>query len=65
MPDTPQLGRAVDHRRFVQRRVDARQRRQVDDAAKAEVLPDARPHVDRLEIGRIAHEVDRSEPQML
>ena len=49
MPYSPQPGRAIDRRRVVQFRVDARERGQVDDRSPAESLPLAGPNENVLE----------------
>ena len=45
---------AVDRRRFVQIRIDARNRGDIDDRIPAEALPDVRHDVNRAERSRIA-----------
>jgi len=46
VPDAPDARRAVDDRRLVQLRRNARQRREIDDRVVADVLPQAGPDVD-------------------
>ena len=56
MPDALQAARAVNGRGLVQRRVDARERGQVDDRAPADILPDVGGDEDGAEVARVGQQ---------
>jgi hypothetical protein len=53
-----QAARPLDDGALVQLGIDAGERRQVDDRAEADALPDARAHVDRAKPARLGEVTD-------
>ena len=66
IPAAPTLDnyvRVLSDGRFMQCRIDRCERGQINDAAKTDVLPYFRPDINRFEIGRVGHEMDRIHPE--
>ena len=58
MPDPLVLVGAVHNSRLMELRIDRGQRRQVDNAAPAGILPDIRTDIQRAEPARLTHEMN-------